>query len=103
MKGVPASFEVEDELYYFNAEPEKDSGRHRVRDRARRDLTERAIPKTAPCRVDRQSTSAPGSSASPSATTNACTIIPPSNAAHECGEWAAGKVSGQRSAFSGQR
>ena len=23
MKGVPASFEVEDELYYFNAEPEK--------------------------------------------------------------------------------
>jgi type 1 glutamine amidotransferase len=23
MKGVPASFEVEDELYYFNAEPDK--------------------------------------------------------------------------------
>jgi len=23
MKGVPASFEVEDELYYLNAEPEK--------------------------------------------------------------------------------
>ena len=32
MKGVPASFDVEDELYYINAEAGQDPGRHRAID-----------------------------------------------------------------------
>ena len=51
MAGVPASFEVEDELYYLNAEADKiPAGNSRNRG-ARRDLAERALQAAAPGRL----------------------------------------------------
>ncbi len=51
MKGVPASFEVEDELYYLNADAGQDPRRHRADRGAGRDVAERALQAAASCRV----------------------------------------------------
>ena len=51
MKGVPTSFEVEDELYYLNAEPDKiPPGTAPIEVLA--DLAERAVQAAAPCGLD---------------------------------------------------
>ena len=47
MKGVPASFDVEDELYYLNAEPEKVPAGDRRDRRAGRDVAERPLQEAA--------------------------------------------------------
>ena len=52
MKGVPASFDVEDELYYLNAEAGQDSAGHGGNRRARRDVAERAVQAAAPGGLD---------------------------------------------------
>ena len=54
MKGVPASFEVEDELYYLNAEAGQDPGRHGADRSAGRNVAERALQTAAPVGVDHQ-------------------------------------------------
>ena len=54
MKGVPASFEVEDELYYVNAEADKIPPGTVAHRGAGRDVAERAVQAAAPRGLDHQ-------------------------------------------------
>ena len=54
MKGVPASFDVEDELYYMNAEPDKIPAGHAADRSAGRNVAERALQAAAPGGLDHQ-------------------------------------------------
>ncbi len=54
MKGVPATFTVEDELYYLNAEADKVPPGHCGDRRAGRDIAERQVPEASPGGLDHQ-------------------------------------------------